>query len=107
MATGDFCGARRFGNCRSSPPRRCFGGVFIACGDTTTAAAANVWAVAAGIALAFALGARPTYLFTAGFVALLFALPFDRALPFSRYVRPASLPVLTPTGARGLRPAGL
>ena len=54
------------------------------------------WAIAAGTILAFALGARPTYLFGATAIVALFALPFERAAPLGdsprdRYRRTADL----------------
>lgn len=59
------------------------------------------WALAAGFALAFALGARPTYVFTAGFIALLFALPFAPTWPLRVHVR-RLLPVTTPLVLGGI-----
>jgi hypothetical protein len=53
-------------------------------------------AVAGGVALAFLIGARPTYVFTAAFIALLYALPFDHARPIASWLRrllPAGLPL--------------
>ena len=55
------------------------------------------WAVAGGVALAFVLGARPTYLFTAGLVAFLFALPLERTRPVSTCLRrllPVGIPLV-------------
>jgi len=54
------------------------------------------WAVAGGVALAFLLGARPTYLFTAGFVALLFTLPWVQGESLGDRLRrflPAGVPL--------------
>lgn len=54
------------------------------------------WAIAAGVALAFALGARPTYVFGAACVVAMFAWPFSPALSVRDYVRrvlPAALPL--------------
>lgn len=54
------------------------------------------WAVAAGCTLAFVVGARPTYVFGAAFIALLFALPLDRTHPLARGLRrllPAAIPL--------------
>ena len=56
------------------------------------------WAVAAGCALAFTVGARPTYVFTAGFIALLFAWPPDRARTLRGWLR-RLLPVAVPVAA--------
>jgi hypothetical protein len=61
------------------------------------------WALAAGLSLVFTLGARPTYAFAAGFVALLFALPYERGLHWTHYVRrllPVGIPLTL--GAAGL-----
>ncbi len=56
------------------------------------------WAVAAGVALACAVGARPTYVFTAGLVTLLFALPPDRGWSPAGWLR-RLLPVTIPLAA--------
>lgn len=60
-----------------------------------------VWAVAAGVTLGFLLGARPTYLFSAGFIALLFTLPWERPMSLARQSR-RLLPVLGPLFAGGV-----
>ena len=54
------------------------------------------WAIAGGTALAFVLGARPTYLFASAAVVLLFALPFRRreSLPrLAKRLLPAAVPL--------------
>jgi len=54
------------------------------------------WAVAAGIALAFLIAARPTYLIIACLMVMLFVLPFEGTSPWTIYVRrllPAGIPL--------------
>jgi hypothetical protein len=61
----------------------------------------RAWAWAAGVALALLPGARPTYLFAAGLVAVLFALPYARAQPWTAYLRrllPVGIPLLLGIG---------
>ena len=60
-----------------------------------------LWAFAGGLALAFALGARPTQLFAVSVVTLAFACPFDRARPL-RSVLHRGWPVVLPLLFGGL-----
>jgi hypothetical protein len=60
----------------------------------------TIWAVATGVTLSFVLGARPTYLFSAGFIALLFTLPWERPRSLVRHAL-RLLPVLGPLIAGG------
>ena len=59
------------------------------------------WAFAAGVALACAPGARPTYAITVGFMILLFALPWDRTRPLTFHLR-RLLPLLAPIACSAL-----
>ncbi|HWA09842.1 MAG TPA: hypothetical protein VG838_10360 [Opitutaceae bacterium] len=59
------------------------------------------WAFAAGCALACAIGSRPTYLFTAAFIGLLFALPLKKNGSLLSLLR-RLLPVAIPLAVGGL-----
>lgn len=59
------------------------------------------WAWAGGLALALALGARPTYLFCTPVFLLLFALPFNRIRPVASFLQ-RMLPVAIPLACSGL-----
>jgi hypothetical protein len=65
-------------------------------------AKASRWALATGVALALVIGARPTFLFSACLLVLLFALPFERSLSWAGHLRrllPAGIPLAMGIGA--------
>jgi hypothetical protein len=59
------------------------------------------WTLAAGVSLGLALGVRPTYVFAACFIAVLFAFPFERGFAWQTYLRrlfPAAIPLAIGVG---------